>query len=178
VASSSSLTEVAAPDGQLYLIGPGGFARHDGGPFSIVGYPFGQTQLAFLRSRPSYVEGISRADAVAGRLEELTNRIRDGTWTPPALAETERARLETRAVKRNAQRQWAQLHPVASIVKATANMAVVVLVFVGIGVLSDLIFGRGVQLPSPLPLLAFVAGWAALLCALAVWNARHLARPD
>jgi hypothetical protein len=53
VAADSRLIEVAAPDGTLYLVGPGGFPRQSGGPFPIVAYPFGRAEFASLRGRPT-----------------------------------------------------------------------------------------------------------------------------
>lgn len=167
MASRAALAEVAAPDGRLYLIGSGGFVRRQvGGPFSIVAYPFGTAEQTVLRSAPTYTEPIRSADAFYRRLEELTDGIRRGTWTPPALSDSERARLENRTTKRRAKRDaelaWARQHPFAAVAAGTAKLAVVILLFVAIGVAFDLVAGDEVSFPSPVPLLAFLAFGAAL----------------
>jgi hypothetical protein len=167
MASRAALAEVAAPDGRLYLIGTGGFVRRQvGGPFSVVAYPLGTAEQAVLRSEPTYIEPVRSADAFYRRLEELTDGIRRGTWTPPALSDSERARLENRITKQKAKRDaelaWARQHPFAAVAAGTTKLAVAILFFVAIGATVDLVAGDEVSFPSPMPLLAFLAFWAAL----------------
>jgi hypothetical protein len=171
MAPRSEFAEVTAPDGRGYLIGSGGFARN-GGPFSIVVYPFGRAERAVLGSRPTHVEPV-RSGAFGRRIEELTEAIQSGTWTPPELSDEERTRLENRAAKREARRAWARSHPVASTAKSTAHIAFVVLIFFAMRGLVDLLAGRTPGFPSPLGLLAFLAAWFVLLSGFGLWSARR-----
>lgn len=172
MAPKRGLIEVAAPDGSVFLVGSGGFAREAGGPFSIVAYPK-RDDLAYLR-RPAYVEPVRGANAYFRRLDDLISGIREGTWQPPSLSEAEVARLRAQAAKREVRRAYAQEHPVRSLVMATAYFAAVVLFFVAVGVVGDLMSGREVTAPSPVRLAALVASWAALLAFMGRRNARRL----
>lgn len=170
-----SLVEVAAPDGRVFLIGSGGFARYPGGPFSIVAYPFGTVDLAYLR-RPSYVEPVRGADYLR-RLDELIGRIRDGTWEPPSLSDAEIASLKARAAKREERREerrdYMEQHPVRSLLKAAVHISLVIVFFIAVGAISDLVSGRNVSLPSPASLVVLVTFLTVLLAILGRRNARH-----
>jgi hypothetical protein len=172
MARRSPLVEVAAPDGRVFLIGSGGFARYPGGPFSIVAYPFGKAGLAHL-GQPPYVEPVRGSDAYFRRLDQLTESIRYGTWEPPSLPDAEIARLQARAARREERRMYVEEHPVRSLLMAAAHMSLVISFFVVVGAFGDVLSGRHVNLPSPVPLVAVVVSWTALLTFLSRRNARH-----
>lgn len=76
VATRSRLTEVAAPEGDRFLVGPGPFARQSGGAFSIVVYPYGHGDP--FGGPATHTEPVVNAAEFRHRTEELMEAIRSG----------------------------------------------------------------------------------------------------